>query len=100
METVTLKMVTLVAEAVLEEKLTTKLLELGAKGFTVTDSRGRGSRGIRASEVPGEGVRIEAVVSARVADAILEHVKHSFFPNYAVIAWVTTVDVVRGDKYV
>jgi nitrogen regulatory protein P-II 2 len=100
MDTVTLKMVTLVAEPVLEEKLTTRLLELGAKGFTVTDSRGRGSRGIRASEVPGESVRIEVVVSAPVADAILAHVKQAFFPNYAVIAWVTTVEVVRGDKYV
>jgi nitrogen regulatory protein P-II 2 len=100
METVNLKMVTLVAEPVLEEKLTDKLLELGARGFTVTDSRGRGSRGIRASEAPGQSVRIEAVVSAKVADAILEHVSRAFFPNYAVIAWLTSVDVVRGEKYV
>lgn len=95
-----LKLVTLVAEPVLEERLTSKLLELGATGFTVTDSRGQGSRGIRASAVPGEGVRIEVVVSAEVAAAILEHVKDQYFPSYAVIAWVTEVEVVRGDKYV
>ena len=51
MHTVRLKSVTLVAEPVLEEKLTAKLLELGASGFTLTESRGRGSRGIRASEI-------------------------------------------------
>ncbi|MDP3505018.1 MAG: DUF3240 family protein [Myxococcales bacterium] len=100
MDTVTLKMVTLVAEPVLEDRLCTKLLELGARGFTVTDSRGQGSRGTRASEHPGQSVRIEVVVGAAAATAILEHVRLAFFPNYAVIAWVTTVDVIRGDKYV
>ncbi|MBL8924265.1 MAG: hypothetical protein JNJ54_35780 [Myxococcaceae bacterium] len=95
-----LKLVTLVAEPVLEERLTSKLLELGATGFTVTDSRGQGSRGIRASTVPGEGVRIEVVVSADVAAVILQHVKDEYFPSYAVIAWVAEVEVVRGDKYV
>ncbi|MFZ5438557.1 MAG: DUF3240 family protein [Myxococcota bacterium] len=100
MDTVPLKLVTLVAEPVLEERLTTELLALGAKGFTVTDSRGRGSRGIRASQLPGQGVRIEVVVSAPIADAILRHVRDQYFPHYAVIAWVSIVEVVRGDKYV
>ena len=94
-----LKLVTLVAEPVLEERLSSKLRELGATGFTVTDSRGQGSRGIRASDVPGQGVRLEAVVSAQVAEAILTHVRDHYFPSYAVIAWVADVEVVRGDKY-
>ncbi len=100
METVPLKLVTIVAEPVLEERLTGELRRLGARGWTVTESRGEGSRGIRASDIPGSGVRIETVVSATVADAILGHVARQYFPRYAVIAYVTTVDVVRGDKYV
>jgi nitrogen regulatory protein P-II 2 len=100
MDTVALKLVTLVAEPVLEEKLTGELSKLGARGWTVTDSRGEGSRGIRASEVPGTSIRIEVVVSAAVANAILVHVKDHYFPRYAVIAWVCAVEVVRGDKYV
>jgi hypothetical protein len=66
----------------------------------VVDSRGEGSRGMRASELPGEGIRIETVVSAAVADRLLAHVATHYFPNYAVIAYVTTVEVVRGEKYV
>jgi nitrogen regulatory protein PII len=97
---VPLKLVTIVAEPVLEEQLTNLLRRLGARGFTVTESRGEGSRGMRASEVPGQGVRIESVVSEAVADRILEQVARQYFTNYAVIAFVSEVEVVRGEKYV
>jgi nitrogen regulatory protein PII len=97
---VPLKLVTIVAEPVLEDQLTGALRRLGARGFTVTESRGEGSRGMRASEVPGQGVRIESVVSEAVADRILDHVAAHYFANYAVIAYVSSVEVVRGDKYV
>jgi nitrogen regulatory protein PII len=100
MDTVPLKLVTIVAEPVLEEQLTGELKRLGARGYTVTETRGEGSRGIRASELPGESIRIESVVSAPVADRVLAHVSRHYFPNYAVIAYVSTVEVVRGDKYV
>ncbi len=100
MNTVALKLVTIVAEPVLEEHITELLHRLGARGHTVTDSRGAGSRGMRASDPPGGGVRIEAVVSAEVADRILGHVAEQYFPHYAVIAFVSTVEVVRGEKYV
>ena len=100
MHTVSLKLVTIVAEPVLEEQLTQVLHTLGAKGHTVGEVHGAGSRGMRASDPPGEGVRIEAVVSAEVADRILTHVAEHYFPHYAVIAFVAAVDVVRGDKYV
>jgi nitrogen regulatory protein PII len=100
MHTVPLKLVTIVAEPVLEERIVTMLRELGATGWTVTPCRGEGSRHIRASDPPGDGVRIETIVSAEAADRALERVAQDFFAHYAVIAWVGDVAVVRGDKYV
>lgn len=100
MHTAMLKLVTIVAEPVLEERLTSMLRALGATGWTVTPCRGEGSRHIRASDPPGDGVRIEAIVSRAVADRVLERVAQDLFPHYAVIAWVADVAVVRGDKYV
>jgi nitrogen regulatory protein PII len=100
MHTVPLKLVTIVAEPVLEERIVTELRRLGARGHTATDARGVGSRGMRASDPPGEGVRIEVVVGADVADRILAHVAERYFPHYAVIAFVADVGVVRGEKYV
>lgn len=100
MQTVALKLVTIVAEPVLEERLVESLHRLGARGHTATVVHGSGSRGMRASDPPGDGVRIETVVSTAVAGRILEHVASAYFPHYAVIAYVTDVEVVRGEKYV
>ena len=94
-----LKLVTIVAETVLRERITQRLLDWGATGFTVVESSGRGSRGIRTGDVPGESVRIETLVTRPIAIRILEEVAERYFPNYAVIAWVTEVEVVRGEKY-
>ncbi len=99
MQTVALKLITIVAEPVLEERLVAALHRLGARGHTVSAVHGAGSRGMRASDPPGEGVRIETVVSEAVSEQILEHVASAYFPNYAVIAFVTEVAVVRGEKY-
>lgn len=100
MDRVPLELITIVAETVLEDVLTRGLLERGATGYTVTSSRGRGSRGVRSGHIPGEGIRIEVIVGPGLGDVILDWVSRQYFPHYAVIAWSTRAEVVRGDKYV
>ena len=100
MDLTPLQLVTIVAETVLEEGITRELLELGATGYTVSDVRGRGSRGIRSGDVPGTGIRIEVVVRHDAADRIMEKVRDRWFASYAVIAWRTDIHVVRGEKHV
>jgi len=100
MQTVPLKIVTLVAEAVLADQLAADLKRLGATGFTRTDVYGEGSRHLRTGEIPGNNVKIESVVSSDVAQRIVDHVSHAYFENYAVIMYLSDVAVVRGDKYV
>lgn len=99
MELTQRKLVTIIAESVLEERLCRELKTLGAKGFTVLASSGEGSRGIRAGEIPGENVRIETVVSAEVAERIMEHVSTHYFKHYAIICFISEVAVLRGEKY-
>jgi nitrogen regulatory protein PII len=100
MKTVRLRKVTIVAEALLEERLLRAIRERGARGFTLAEVRGEGSRGVRASDWEGKNVRIETLVPAEAAERILAHVAEAYFPNFAVVAWVEDVEVVRGDKYV
>lgn len=100
MELVRLKLVTIVAEAVLEKRLVEEIRRLGAKGYTVTDARGEGARGLRTMDWEGKNVRLETIVSEEVAERILTRLQEAYFPHYAVIAYVENVEVVRGDKYV
>lgn len=100
MHTTSLKLVTIVAERILKEPLLRALEDLGARGYTLTDSSGKGSRGVRAAEWEGPDVRIESLVSPRVADALVDHVAEKYFEHFAVIVYVQDAEVVRGDKYI
>ncbi|MEI7684996.1 MAG: transcriptional regulator [Planctomycetota bacterium] len=95
-----LQCITIVAETVLAERLTEEIKRLGARGYTLIEACGEGSRHLRAGEIPGQNIRIEAVVSNAVAESIMDHIAHEYFDHYAVIVYVTDVQVVRGDKYV
>lgn len=98
--TVSLKLVTIVAERILRDRIVEEIRRLGARGYTLTEASGEGSRGVRAHEWEGPDVKVETVVSPEVAERILAHVAEQYFEYYAVIAYVQDVTVVRGDKYV
>jgi nitrogen regulatory protein P-II 2 len=99
MHTYPFKLVTIIAEPVLEPRLTAELRQLGATGWTIVEGRGEGSRGIHAAEIPGVNIRVETIVSADVAQRIVSHLATNYFTDYEVIAFVTDVAVVRGEKY-
>ena len=100
MELVPLKLVTIVAESLLEKRLVEEVKRLGAKGYTITPARGEGSRGIRSVDWEGQNIRLETIVSEEVALRIVQRLREEYFPHYAVIAYVENVWVVRGEKYV
>ena len=54
----------------------------------------------RVSELLGANIKLETIVSAAVADKLLEVLAVEYFPQFAVIAYISPVSVIRGDKYV
>lgn len=93
------KLVTIIAEPVLEPRITQELRRLGATGFTVVEGRGQGSRALHAAEIPGINVRIETIVPPDVAETIVAYLARTYFTDYEVIAYLSDVSVVRGEKY-
>lgn len=93
-----LRLLTIVAESVLEDRLVRDVLACGATGYTATRAHGQGSRETRASALGGN-VRLEVVVDESTERALLGVLARDYFPSYAVIAWTQAVDVVRGAKY-
>ena len=100
MNTITLTLLTIVAESLLKERLLHEVRRAGAKGFTVTDVSGEGSRQRRVSEILGDNIKIEIIAKRETADNILAVLQKDFFPRYAVVAFMSEVQVVREDKYV
>jgi len=99
MQTTELKKLTIIGEAVLESRLLEDLRRTGAKGWTISEVRGRGSRGLSTVDPTGAQIRIESIVAEGVSQRVLELLARDYFAHYAVISWVETVHVVRGDKY-
>lgn len=100
MHTTPLTLLTIVAEAILKDRLIAEFTQAGAKGHTVTECEGSGSRHRRVGEILGANIKLELIVSAEVADAMLKVLAEEYFPHYAVVAYISSVSVVRGEKYV
>lgn len=94
------KLVTIITEAVLEGELCDFLADLGASGYTVTNARGSGSRGVRsAGWSASSNVRIEVVCSEELAAKIAKEVSERYYADYAMILFESDIHVLRPDKF-
>ena len=94
------KLVTIITESILEDDICKKIQEMGATGYTVTNARGSGSRGIRdAGWSTASNVRIEVLCSTELAQRIEEHMQKFYYENYAMVLFETDVAVLRPEKF-
>lgn len=94
------KLLTIVTEAALEHELAREIERLGAHGFTITDARGKGGRGIRnAGWELSANIRIEVACTADAAYAIAAALKARFYDDYAMILFIGDVEVLRPEKF-
>jgi nitrogen regulatory protein P-II 2 len=99
MQTTKLKLVTIIAESILEDRLVRDLKQLGARGYTVGEVRGEGTRGVRGIDMEGQNIRIETLVGAETAQRILTHIAQQYFADYALIVYSVDAEVLRSSKY-
>lgn len=100
MESHTRKLLIIVTEAALEGVLSKEIEKLGAHGFTITDARGKGGRGVRSAHwEASSNIRIEVVCDPETAEAIIGHVRKLYYDNYAMIVLLSDVQVLRPDKF-
>jgi nitrogen regulatory protein PII len=95
-----MKLVTIVCEAVLEERIVEVLHECGAHGHTAFDVRGSGRQGARSADLVESGnVQIEVIAKPSVAETMLARLHAEFFHDYAMVAYESDVRVMRPEKF-
>ncbi|MBL9114776.1 MAG: hypothetical protein JNJ83_07180 [Verrucomicrobiaceae bacterium] len=95
-----MKLVTIICESVLEERVVDLLRECGAHGHTAFDVRGSGRQGDRSADLIESGnVQIDVIAKSAVAQTLLERLRSDFFEAYAMIAYESDVRVMRPDKF-
>lgn len=93
-------LLTIVTESVLETPLCNDLKTLGATGYTITDARGRGSRGRRdAGWSTNSNIRLEVICDKQTGDKIIERVRERYYDDYAMVLYISDVRVLRPEKF-
>ena len=100
MKTYERKLVTIITEAAIETQVIAEVKNLGAHGYTVVEARGGGARGVRTSEwEEDKNIQIEVICDGSVADAMIAYFAKNYYANYAMIIFVSKVEVVRPEKF-
>lgn len=100
MELTTRKLLTIVTEAALEDMLVRDIESLGARGYTITDARGKGRRGKRdATWAPHANIRVEVLCDADTAHAICTALRERYYDNYSMVMYLGEVVVLRPEKF-
>jgi nitrogen regulatory protein PII len=94
------KLLTIITEAALESILIKEIEALGARGYTITDARGKGRRGPRdAAWDESSNIRIEILCDDEIADAIARHLWARYYDDYGMVLFVNDVSVLRPEKF-
>ena len=100
MELTACKLLTIMTEAALEDTLVRDIESLGARGYTITDARGKGSHGRRdATWAPHANIRLEVLCHADTAHAICMALRERYYDNYSMVVYVGEVGVLRPEKF-
>jgi nitrogen regulatory protein PII len=93
------QLVTIISESVVEQKLIDDIKKCGAKGYSVSSVRGEGVTGKHSLDLNGPSIRLETVVTDKVAETIMDMLTANYFDTYATVAWITPAHVVRPSRF-
>jgi nitrogen regulatory protein PII len=93
-------LLTVITEAAIEKSLLHDLKQLGVHGYTILDARGQGSRGVRdAAWGEAANIRIEVICARELAETVLQTFRARYYDNYAMVAFLQDVEIIRPDKF-
>lgn len=94
------RLLTIVTESAIEAHLLRDIQRWGAHGYTITEARGKGTRGVREGNwEANRNIRIEVVCEDSTAERIVSGLREHYYDNYAMILYLSDVDVLRPEKF-
>ena len=93
-------LLTIVTESSLEKTLVKDIEKIGAKGYTISDARGKGHRGIRDGDWDANSnIRIEVISEDTIAMEIMSYLQEHYYKDFAMIVYSHEVSVLRPEKF-
>lgn len=95
-----MKLVTIVCEALARSAVTELLKQIGAHGYTLFPVEGVGAQGSRVADIEEfANIQIEVVLQADPALQLLARLETDFFARFAMIAYSSDIEVIRSAKF-
>lgn len=95
-----MKLINIVANATLEERLVGIAERHATSGYTVLEARGAGSAGLQTGALEGESnILFMLVVPESKLDAVLEDIERLMKRGHHLAVFVSDTQVIRREKY-
>lgn len=95
-----MKLVTIVCEALARSAVTELLKEIGAHGYTLFPVEGVGAQGSRVADIEEfANIQIEVILQTDPAMQLLARLETDFFARFAMIAYSSDIEVIRSAKF-
>jgi len=92
------KVVTIITEGLIENKLITDLKKLGVTGYTIEDVRGEGKHGLRNSDWDQSStVRIQIICDIELSERITMFINEHYMKKYAMFVFKFDAEVLNGN---
>lgn len=87
-------LLTVFTEAQLEDAILEEITRLGAKGFSVTDTRGKGTHGLRLGQwTKDANIRLEIIGDAELCQSITAHLHKKYEKHYGLLMFTQEIEL-------
>lgn len=87
-------LLTIITEAVLEDTLIDEIMAMGAKGYTISEARGRGTHGLRTGKwTAGGNIRIEVIGDSDLCASIVQRLQANYERDYGLLMFTCPVEL-------
>lgn len=94
------KLLTITCEILAQKNVLDILEKYNVSGYTLYEVEGNGSKGIRGQGFKNDkNIKIEALLHQDKVQQIAEELARTLFSDYAIILYVTDVNVLRPEKF-
>jgi len=94
------KLLTITCEILAQKNIIEILKKHEISGYTTYEVDGNGARGIRGQGFKNEkNVKVEIIMREEKLQDIVEEISRTLFADFAIVLYVSDVDVVRIEKF-
>lgn len=98
MELQTVSKLTIIAGAMLCDRLADDLKHHGIESFTISGVQGNAARRLCTADFEGEQIKIEAIATPEQAEKFLAHLNHTYTKEYSIVAYIEQAKALKPKR--